>query len=361
MLKQHKKTLILTSVITLLPILAGVLLWNHLPAQLITHWGVSGEADGWSGKAFAVFALPLILLAFHWLCVLITAKDSRTRGQNAKVFGLVLWSIPVVSLFSSGIMYATAMDVKLQMGAITMLPMGALFIVIGNYLPKCRPNRTIGIKVKWTFESEENWNATHRMAGRLWVAGGILFLLCAFLPLSAMMAVMVINIAVMVVIPVGYSYAFRKKQEKAGTLNATLQTKSKAEQRTGKIALVATVLILAGCAVLIFTGNIAVAFGKDAFTVEATYWPDLTVEYGEVDRVEYRETDSPGVRTYGFGSARLLMGNFHNEEFGAYTRYSYTGKGPCIVVTSGEKILVLGGKTAEETESIYWTLMERIS
>jgi len=105
---------------------------------------------------------------------------------------------------------------------------------------------------------------------------------------------------------------------------------------------------------------IAVNCGETSFTVEATYWPDLTVEYDAVDSVEYRTEDTPGVRTGGFGSARLMMGNFRNEEFGNYTRYSYTGRGPCVVVTSEEKILVLGGRNVEETERIYQTLLEKI-
>ena len=38
MIKQHKKMLILTSVITLLPIFIGLLLWRQLPASVATHF-----------------------------------------------------------------------------------------------------------------------------------------------------------------------------------------------------------------------------------------------------------------------------------------------------------------------------------
>ena len=61
MIKKHLKLLIITSVVILLPILAGVILWNRLPDTMVTHWGADGVADGWSGKGFAVFVLPLIL------------------------------------------------------------------------------------------------------------------------------------------------------------------------------------------------------------------------------------------------------------------------------------------------------------
>ena len=55
MIKQHKKTLILTSVITLLPIFIGLLLWRQLPASVATHFGVDNQPDVYCSKAFAVF------------------------------------------------------------------------------------------------------------------------------------------------------------------------------------------------------------------------------------------------------------------------------------------------------------------
>ena len=94
--------------------------------------------------------------------------------------------------------------------------------------------------------------------------------------------------------------------------------------------------------------------------MEADYYQDLTVEYAAVDHIEYRETNQAGVRTFGFGSARLMMGQFKNDAFGAHTRYSYTQCDACVVVTAGEKILVLSGKDADSTRAIYEELSGRI-
>ena len=52
---------------------------------------------------------------------------------------------------------------------------GVMFIGLGNYMPKLKQNYTIGIKVPWTLNSEENWNMTHRMAGKVYVVGGVFF------------------------------------------------------------------------------------------------------------------------------------------------------------------------------------------
>ena len=57
---------------------------------------------------------------------------------------------------------------------------GVIFTIIGNYLPKCKQNYTIGIKIPWTLNNEENWNKTHRFAGWLWTVCGILIMLTGF-------------------------------------------------------------------------------------------------------------------------------------------------------------------------------------
>lgn len=65
-----------------------------------------------------------------------------------------------------------------------MILMGILFILIGNYMPKTRQNYTIGIKVPWALDNEENWNRTHRLAGYLWVAGGIILVILSLAGLT---------------------------------------------------------------------------------------------------------------------------------------------------------------------------------
>ena len=118
-------------------------------------------------------------------------------------------------------------------------------------------------------------------------------------------------------------------------------------------------VILALCCVLIFTGSIVPEYGETAVVMKASYWPDLTIRYEDISHIELRSGNVPGTRTGGFGGFRLLMGNFRNEEFGAYTRYTYTNADCAVIVTAGEKILVLSGDNAEETQTIYETLLSK--
>ena len=213
MLKKNKGLMILTSVIILLPVLAGILLWDRLPERMATHWGGNGEADGWSSRPVAVFGLPLFLLAIHWLGVWMTGQDRRNRNQNEKVLQMMFWIAPVISLFGMGSTYASALGQPPRIDRLAMLLLGIVFTIIGNYLPKCRQNYTIGIKIIWTLSDEENWNATHRLAGKIWTAGGLLLLLCAFLSGTALPWVMPVVLGIMVVIPIAYSWWFHRKQK----------------------------------------------------------------------------------------------------------------------------------------------------
>ena len=212
MLKKNKKKIILSSAIILLPVLFGLIIWNQLPDQIATHWGINGEPDGWSSRGFAVFTLPLILLAAHWICIWVTALDPKNKRQTPKAFDLIFWITPVISLSVNSLIYITALGKDIDLTSIMFIVLSIIFIIIGNYLPKCKQNYTIGIKVPWTLNNEENWVATHRFAGKVWVAGGILFLPCIFLPSTVMFVALFILILFLAGIPMIYSYLYYKKQ-----------------------------------------------------------------------------------------------------------------------------------------------------
>lgn len=358
MYKNHKKELILSSLLTLLPIVIGLLLWDKLPDVMATHWGVNNQADGYSTKAFAVFVFPFILLGIHWLCLWITSKDPGQKKQSKKAFSMIFWMIPIVSLFVTSIMYGIALGNTVNISSVMFAMMGLMFMVIGNFMPKTKQNFTLGIKVIWTVNNEENWNATHRFGGKLWFFGGLFLVLASFFPVEYTIHVLLPAILLMAFIPMVYSYFYYKKQCKEGrgySLNKVYQ--DNIGKTTYRISMVALAIVLTLVVVVILVGNITCVFNEDTFTVEATFYDDLTVEYDVIDSIEIRYESIPGTREFGFGSAKLLLGTFRNEEFGLHSRYTYTNCDCAIVLTVGEKILVLAGADKAETESIYETLL----
>lgn len=211
MIKKNRWQLMISSVIILLPIVTGVLLWNSLPEQMVTHWNIDGEPDGWSNKIFAIFGLPCIILALHWLCIIFTARDPKNKNQSNKVFNMILWILPMISLVVCGFTYAYALGNDINISMMVRILLGVLFVVIGNYMPKCKQNRAIGIRVTWTLQNEENWNRTHRFGGRLWVIGGVILLASMFVPVEKFLYVVIPLIVILTFAPIVYSYAYYKK------------------------------------------------------------------------------------------------------------------------------------------------------
>ena len=209
--KKYKTTIIITTLITLLPILFGLIVWNRLPEQIATHWGADGQADGYSGKAFAVFGMPCILAVLQLFVSFITLNDPKRRNIHKKPLTLTFWIIPVMSVIT----YAAALGMEIEVGIIISILVGILLIALGNYMPKLQQNYTIGIRVPWTLNSTENWNRTHRLGGKTFILGGFLLIIAGFLG-SVMgdygtLAALIVIVLICAGVPAVYSFWLFKK------------------------------------------------------------------------------------------------------------------------------------------------------
>lgn len=359
MIKRNKLTLILSSVVIMLPALIGPFLSNILPEKIVTHLGINGKPDGWSDPSTAFLVLPIILLAIHWLLILLSMKlDKNIEKHSGKMFKIVLWIIPAISIFSFSTIVALAIDSGSNVFAWVLIFLGLTFMIIGNYMPKTTRNITSGIKIKWTIGNDENWNATHRFAGRLYFIVGFLCLTCILLPAESFVYVMLVMILISTLLPTLYSYNFYKKQIKNGA--ATKEEYQKEYDEVFKhskgatlITVISVAIVLIVVAFLMFTGDIEISVSDSQIKVEADFSEDLTLDFEDIDTVEYREAGISGTRIYGFASARLLLGTFQNDELGRYTSYVYTGKNPCIILTSGNDIYVIGNNDPENLKEIF--------
>ena len=210
MIKKNKLKIIISSVITLLPMIFGFLVWDRLPENVATSFGWNGEITGYSSKMFAVVGLPAILTFVNLICIIATSADPRRKNINNKVFSIVLSIVPVCSLLCGICIYANALGYKISVENIMPVFMGVLFLVLGFILPKCKQNYTIGIKLPWTLHDEENWDKTHKLAGKLWIYGGIIMVVSGLFNLTFLFMAIIFAL---VIIPTVYSYLLYRKQK----------------------------------------------------------------------------------------------------------------------------------------------------
>ena len=361
-MKKYKGLIIVSSIVILLPMLLGLILWNRLPDTMVTHWGAEGAADGAMGKAFAVFLIPVICLALHLICVFFTLMDKGNKEQNPKVVRVCFWITPIISLLCNGYIYAFALDSQFNMIMLgTMSFMGVVFILFGNYLPKCKPNRTIGIKVVWALNNEENWVKTHRFAGKTWVLAGVIFLLSLAIPGSMGMVVKAVAM-LLLLSPILYSYLYYRKQLKEGKITKEDMKQTKGDKVTKNTYTVVGITLAVTVIMLMVYGNFDVVIDEESMQIEASGWSDAEVFFAEIDRVEYVESDTDFTKTRdnGFGTLRITMGDCSNRELGKFTAYIYDACGSYVAIYSGNKMMVVNCETEEETKALYEELSGKI-
>lgn len=208
MIKNNKKTIIICALVMLIPVIAGVILWPQLSDQLPTHWNFKGEVDGYSSKAFAVFGLNGMLFVFFVICVLATCIDPKNANISKKTFTLVVGIMPLISVYSNAIVLTAGLGKEPNVMFWVKMLLAIIFIVLGNYVPKMKQSYTVGIKLPWTLDSEENWNKTHRFAGRIMVVGGFVFLADVFLGFLNSVGAFLIVICLIVLAPTAYSLIY---------------------------------------------------------------------------------------------------------------------------------------------------------
>lgn len=181
-LKNHKTLVTLLLVLAVTWVLAFVY-EPKLPEEVPTHWNIDGEIDGYTAKPWGVFMLPLISTLTSLLLMLLplVAPKGFQLGAAKKVYEII---VLVVALFMLGVMllsFHAALNQDVDMNQWIMVGLGALFLILGNYLSKVPKNFFLGIRTPWTLASDEVWYKTHRLGSWVFVLVGLLVILGSFL------------------------------------------------------------------------------------------------------------------------------------------------------------------------------------
>lgn len=213
MLKQNKLNILITSLITLVPMFVGCILWNKLPDSIAIHFGLDNEANGWSSKPVAVFVIPIVMVALHLICLAVTSVDPKYKNIGKKPIEIAFWIIPVISLVMCVVVYGSALDVNIDIGFICNLLMGVLLIILGNVMPKVKQNYSFGIKNPWTLDDADNWNRSNRLGGWCMVIAGVIITIssCWY-----SMWITITMIILTILVPTIYSYLLYCKKNREG-------------------------------------------------------------------------------------------------------------------------------------------------
>ena len=208
---EHK-SFVITTLLCLVPMALGLALYARLPEQLPTHWDWQGNVNGYMSKPAVVLGLPLFFAAMNGLMHFSLRADPKRANIIGNIRVLIRWTMPVLSLIILPYTYLWALGwQQIPMEKLIPVLVGLLIMGLGNYLPKCRQNYTSGIKLPWTLYDEDNWNRTHRMAGRLWMVGGLGIMVSAFWGGSTLLLAVILAITL---IPGIYSYCLYRKKQK---------------------------------------------------------------------------------------------------------------------------------------------------
>jgi uncharacterized membrane protein len=161
--------------------IASAVVFPRLPETMPTHFDMSGQPNGWSSRFFGAWVMPLFLLCMWGLVRVLPAIDPR-GGNYAKFGGAFEGIIVSIMLFMFGmhiIVLRAALGYPVAMQRVVPIGVGVLLVVIGNLLPRARPNWFVGIRTPWTLSSDRVWEKTHRIGGQVFVAGGMLIVLGA--------------------------------------------------------------------------------------------------------------------------------------------------------------------------------------
>jgi uncharacterized membrane protein len=197
------------------PFCVAAALWNKLPDPMPSHWGINGQVDGYASKPVAALLLPCINLAFTALMMVLpridpkfARYDEETKASLRRTFAAMRLAVTLYLSFLALVVVVTPLYPAIRIPTVIGSGAGLLLMVLGNLMTKLRPNWFFGIRTRWTLESRDIWIKTHRLGGRLMMAGGVcilifglllpmkLFVICVLLPAAAVMSI----------VPIVYSY-----------------------------------------------------------------------------------------------------------------------------------------------------------
>ena len=212
---SNKTSLIASLSLIAVMLIAGLVLYARLPDPMPSHWNAAGEVDDYMSKFWGVFLLPLMTVILVPLFLVIPQIDPL-KANIAKFRGVFNWFIVAFvayMLFVYGLTMAAALDYQFNMTYALLPIVGLLFIGIGYMMGQAKRNFFIGIRTPWTLSSDTVWDETHKLGAKMFMIGGAVTIVSAFLGEMGIWLMLVAMLAAAFV-PIVYSYILWRRENK---------------------------------------------------------------------------------------------------------------------------------------------------
>lgn len=149
--------------------------WPLALERIPIHWNFAGEVDGYGSKALGLLIPPLSAVVLFVLLLFLPRLDSRRANfeRFEGTYRLLRHTFMALIAGLNVLVALSARGIAVDIGAMIPLMVGLSMLVIGNYLGKIRPNGIAGIRTPWTLASDESWNKTHQLGGKVFVGFGL--------------------------------------------------------------------------------------------------------------------------------------------------------------------------------------------
>src|SRR5680860_239918 len=214
--KINLKTESRAIIILLLTIAVSIWAYPQLPAQVASHWDFQGNINGWMGKDMHSIMFPLIVIGIYLLFLFMPYFDPKKESYTEFAGAYRIMRDAILFMLFGVFVTATLANLNypINVGAVISALMGLLMLVLGNYFGKLKRNWFIGLRTPWTLSSENVWNKTHRLGGRLFMIWGLLIILAPWLNFQSALVIIFAGIAAIIVGVNVYSFLLFKKEKK---------------------------------------------------------------------------------------------------------------------------------------------------
>ncbi len=170
------RTRVISAGIILLSFFIGIVSYSYMPDMIPMHWNAQGEIDGYMGKLWGLFMLPIISLGLFALFLVIPKLDPRRSNlESFKEYyqGIILMIVGFL-FYIYILTILAAIGYKFNMVQAMSLSFAVLFYYMGIVLKKTKSNFFVGIRTPWTLSDEKVWEKTHDLGGKLFKVSGII-------------------------------------------------------------------------------------------------------------------------------------------------------------------------------------------